>query len=282
MNNKFCVVTPNLNMCKYLRETIESVLANLSPGDEYYVIDGGSIDGSLDLIKSFGDRITGWVSEPDIGYADAVAKGFSKSNNDFQSWIASGDLLLGGALTSARNKLMSPSIEMIFGDDLFIDENGCILQITSGYVPNLTEIMIESLWSPLQDACFWKKSLYDRIGGINPNIRFAADFDLFLRMALFGKTQYIPMICSAFRCHPGQTSKVYQLAYKQEKIDSRKNLLDSSFVRQNYSFFRRAFYWLYPRLRSRLLNNAKYSNHVVGQDALKFFASSTSEFGTNK
>jgi glycosyltransferase involved in cell wall biosynthesis len=71
-DRRFCVVTPNFNMGRYLPETIDSVLANLRPGDEYHVIDGGSTDNSLDVLRSYGDRLTGWISEPDRSYADAV------------------------------------------------------------------------------------------------------------------------------------------------------------------------------------------------------------------
>jgi glycosyltransferase involved in cell wall biosynthesis len=282
MNNKFCVVTPNLNMCKYLPETIDSVLANLGPNDEYFIIDGGSTDGSVELLKSYGNRIKGWVSEPDRSYAEAVAKGFSRSNNDFQCWIASGDLLLPGALALAREELMSPSIDMVFGDDLFIDEDTRILQISNGYAPNLAQMMLGSLWTPLQDACFWKRSLYNRVGGIYPDIRFAADYDLFLRMAVMGRTQYTPKVFSAFRRHSGQTSKLHQRAYKQEKIESCENLLASFPLARSSSPFSSAFYWLYPRLRSRLMNNKKYSKHVIGHYALKFAASPTSIFGVQQ
>jgi glycosyltransferase involved in cell wall biosynthesis len=282
MNNKFCVVTPNLNMCKYLRETIDSVLENLGPGDEYFVIDGGSTDGSVEILESYGDRITGWISEPDRSYADAVAKGLIRSNNDFQCWIASGDLLLRGALAHARGILMSQSVEMVFGDDLLIDEDSRILQISNGCSSNLAQMMLGSLWSPLQDACFWNRSLYDRVGGINPNIRLAADYDLFLRMAVMGRTQYTPTVFSAFRRHTGQTSKLHERAYKQEKIESCENLLSSLPLARSSSPFSRAFFWLYPRLRSRFMNSKKSSKHVIGQYALNFSAAPTSTFGLEK
>ena len=80
----FCVVTPNFNMAGYLAETIDSVLANLGPDDRYFVVDGGSTDGSLDILKQYEGRISGWVSEPDRGYADAVAKGFAMASSQCQ------------------------------------------------------------------------------------------------------------------------------------------------------------------------------------------------------
>src|SRR6267378_1882064 len=121
---RISVVTPSLNLGRYLRATIESVLGNLSAGDEYFIIDGGSTDGSVDLIRGYGSRVTGWVSEPDKGYADALAKGFARATGDILCWINAGDLLLPGALSAARRALTDSDAEMIFGDDLYLDEEG--------------------------------------------------------------------------------------------------------------------------------------------------------------
>ena len=106
-----CVVTPNFNMAPYLAETIESVLMNLAPGDQYFVVDGGSTDGSLDILKQYEGRISGWVSESDRGYADAVAKGFAMGAGKYQCWIACGDLFLTGALDLARTVLEQTGAE---------------------------------------------------------------------------------------------------------------------------------------------------------------------------
>src|SRR6476646_6056388 len=113
--NSVSVVTPCLNMSRYLAETIEGVLRNLRLGDEYFVIDGGSRDGTVDIIRSFEKRLTGWVSEPDKGYADALAKGFARATGDILCWINAGDLLLPGALDAARRALTETDAEMIFG-----------------------------------------------------------------------------------------------------------------------------------------------------------------------
>lgn len=281
MNKNFCVVTPNLNMGRYLKDTIESVLSNLSPGDEYFVIDGGSSDESIEIIKSYGGQITGWISEPDRGYADAVAKGLAKSNNEFQCWIGSGDLLLPGALDIARNELDSRDIDLLFGDDLFIDELSTVLQISNGGSSNLAEMMLCSLWSPLQDACFWRQSIYNKIGGINSNIRYAADYDLFLRMAAIGKSQYCPIVFSAFRRHEGQTSRLHMKRYKQEKMEARERLINSGFFDRKSSLLKYSFYWLFPRLRSRLMNGRKYSRNVTGRHVSSFSASKTKKFGAS-
>lgn len=115
---KLSGVTPNLNLGSYLSPTINLVLANLSPCDEYFIIDGGSTDGSVDVIRKYKPRLTGWVSEPDNGYADALAKGFARATDDILCWINAGDLLLPGVLDAARLALTETCAEIIFGGDL--------------------------------------------------------------------------------------------------------------------------------------------------------------------
>ena len=220
-HNRFVVVTPNLNMGVYLAETIESILINLRSGDEYYIIDGGSSDESIDIIKKYSNKISGWVSEKDNGYADAINKGFALGTGAYQCWVNSGDLLLKDSLDFARKLLDNTSVDMIFGDDLYIDHNSRIIQVSNGHMSNLKLAMLNGGWTPLQDACFWRSSLYERIGGLDINLKNAADYDLFLRMSVLGKTQYSPHIYSAFRRHAGQKSIKNMSEYRRERDKSR-------------------------------------------------------------
>lgn len=269
----FCVVTPNLNMGRFLPETIESVLANLGPNDHYYVVDGGSTDDSLSVLQSYSGRLSGWVSEPDHGYADAVAKGFSMAETEFQCWMACGDLMLRGALPLARSVLADTGAEMIFGDDFYVDEAGRILQITNGHATKLSAMMLYGAWTPLQDACFWRTSLYSRIGGLRPELRYAADYDLFLRMSLNGQCTYTPHVFSAFRRHEGQTSLKHHTAYRAEKLAAR-TLVDGE-----ESVLARLYYWLYPRLRSRLASRKRLSPQFCGVSARNCLAGPSRSFG---
>jgi glycosyltransferase involved in cell wall biosynthesis len=213
-------------MGSYLADTIESVLANLAPGDEYFIMDGGSKDKSVEIIRGFEKHLTGWISEPDKGYADALVKGFARATGDILCWINAGDLLLPGALDAARRALTDSDAEMIFGDDLYVDEEGRVIFLSRGYVKDLRSAMLYGGWTPLQDACFWRRDFYERVGGINPSLRYAADFDLFFRMALHGRCKYVPLTFSAFRRHAGQKSISGSDAYKNERINLRRVVLD--------------------------------------------------------
>lgn len=213
---RISVVTPSFNMAPYLEDTIASVIGNLRPGDEYFVIDGGSTDGSVDIIRRHAKSLTGWVSEADAGYADALAKGFDRATGDILCWINTGDLYLSGALDAARERIAG-DLDMIFGDDFYIGEDNRILSYSRGWVPDLRMAMLYGGWTPLQDACFWRRNLYQGIGGIDRSLRYAADYDLFLRMALAGRTGYVPVTFSAFRRHAGQKSISGSAAYEDER-----------------------------------------------------------------
>jgi glycosyltransferase involved in cell wall biosynthesis len=215
------VVTPCFNMRPYLERTIESTLAALAPHDEYFIIDGGSTDGSIDVIKRYADRITGWVSERDRGYADALAKGFARATGDVLCWINASDLLLRGSLSMARQILGQGTADLIFGDDFYIDEQDRVIFYSRGYVQDLRASMLYGGWTPLQDACFWRRDLYQRAGGIDANLHHAADYDLFLRMAGLGRAQYVPCAFSAFRRHEGQKSIASSRAYQAERRQAR-------------------------------------------------------------
>ena len=224
---RISVVTPSFNMAPYLEDTITSVIGNLRPGDEYFVIDGGSTDGSADVIRRHEQHLAGWVSEPDAGYADALAKGFDGATGDILCWINAGDLYLAGALDAARQRLAG-DIDMIFGDDFYIDEDNRVLSYSRGWVPDLRMAMLYGGWTPLQDACFWRRGLYRSIGGIDRSLRYAADYDLFLRMALAGRTGYAPVTFSAFRRHEGQKSISGAAAYEDERRRVRAREIDAT------------------------------------------------------
>jgi glycosyltransferase involved in cell wall biosynthesis len=248
---RISVVTPSFNMARYLEDTIKSVIANLGPGDEYFVIDGGSTDGSTDIIRRYESSITGWVSEKDGGYADALAKGFERVTGDAQCWINAGDMYLSGALDAAR-KLLTDDLDMIYGDDFYMDEDNRILSYSRGWVPDLRMAMLYGGWSPLQDACFWRRGFYEAIGGLDRTLRYAADYDLFLRMAVMGRTRYVPTTFSAFRRHSGQMSISGASAYDVERMRVRATLIDADGSASVRKVLNRGLHRAAMSLRARL------------------------------
>jgi glycosyltransferase involved in cell wall biosynthesis len=260
----FTVVTPNYNMGEYLGETIESVLRNLRSGDEYFIIDGGSLDISVDVIRSYGDRLTGWVSEHDDGYADAVAKGFRQARGHYLCWVNSGDLLLEGALDKARTALEASGADLIFGDDLLIDDAGKVLQVTNGHAADLRAMMLYAGWTPLQESCFWTRDVYERVGGIDPAVKYAADYDFFLRISLAGRCQYLPAVFGAFRRHDGQLSMAKTALYKAERERCRSREL-AALPRNPWLPLITSLFWFKVRWRVRMLAKKRKMANLEGK-----------------
>jgi len=258
------VITPNFNMVRYLSETMESVLSNVRIGDEYFIIDGGSTDGSVDVIRKYESRLAGWISEPDCGYADALAKGFARATGDILCWINAGDLLLPGALDAARKAFAETSADMIFGDDFYIDEEGKVIFLSRGQVTDLCTAMLYGGWTPLQDACFWTRDLYHRVEGIDPTLRHAADYDLFLRMALRGTCHYVPITFSSFRRHPGQKSIAGAPAYQAERSAIRGRELARRTEWAPARFLKMFWYGLMIRWRVRVQQQRWRRDDLVG------------------
>jgi len=260
----FSIVTPNYNMAHFLPETIESVLANLQPGDEYFVVDGGSTDGSVGVIQQYAPHLTGWISEPDEGYADALAKGFRRCTGEFLCWINSGDLLLKGALQAAREALVRTGADLIFGDDVYIDEQSRVISHSRGHVRSLKYVMLYGGWTPLQDACFWRRSLYERVGGINPKLKYAADYDFFLRASWVGRCVYVPTVFSAFRRHSSQKSITIAKQYNIERQFCRKRMLSQLNVSALQRFALESVYWVAVRWRHHVAHRFQRSKVPQG------------------
>jgi len=266
VRKSFTVVTPNFNMGGYLKATIESVIRNLQPGDQYFIIDGGSKDDSVEVIRSYEKHLTGWVSEPDAGYADAISKGFRCAGGDYLCWVNSGDLLLEGALDRAGAMLERTAADLIFGDDLLIGEDDEIIQVTNGHADNLRAMMLYAGWTPLQESCFWRRTLYEKVGGINPAVKYAADYDLFLRMSLNGESQYVPAIFGAFRRHDGQLSVAKTVMYQEERMNCRERQLDALPDSPLLPLIN-VYYWFKVRWRVRIQAKKRKMKHLIGTSA---------------
>jgi glycosyltransferase involved in cell wall biosynthesis len=273
------VVTPVFQMAGAVEETIQSTLRNIGSRDEYFIIDGNSADGTVDVIRRYEAELAGWISEPDQGYADALAKGFRRAKGDILCWINAGDLLLPGALDAARRALEETGADMIFGDDFYIDENSRVIQFSRGYVRDLRTAMLYGGWTPLQDACFWRRDLYERVGGIDASLRYAADYDLFLRMALHGKTAYVPIAFSAFRRHGGQKSIAGAAAYRRERLWVRKRELDRFPDGTAVKLMRRAWGAAAIRWRVHVAQRGWIRADLAGRPIDSFVAASYSASG---
>jgi glycosyltransferase involved in cell wall biosynthesis len=197
------IVTPSYNQVRYLENTIRSVLAQDYSLIEYLIIDGGSTDGSQDVIWRYADRLAHWISAPDKGQTDAINKGFSIAKGEIFAWINSDDTYEPQAVSEAVAFLQEhPEVGMVYGDANFIDTQGRVIGRFPAAQTNYRKLRRGYVHIP-QQAAFWRASLWDRVGPLDPSFFFAMDYDLWVRLARISELRYHPRVWANFRLHGG-------------------------------------------------------------------------------
>lgn len=195
------IVTPSLNMAKYLPETIGSVLSQDYPRIEYIVMDGGSTDGTLELLPTYGDRLV-FTSGNDRGPPDAIHRGFQAARGSILAWLNADDTYLQGAVRTAVEFLQAhPQIDVVYGEAHWIDEHGAVIRRypTLPFDPRV----LERDCFICQPASFFRAPAYHRFG-LNPDVNPSFDYDLWIRMTQQGlHFAYIPEYLANSRLHRG-------------------------------------------------------------------------------
>jgi glycosyltransferase involved in cell wall biosynthesis len=195
------IVTPSFNQGKYLERTVQSVLGQEYPHIEYIVMDGGSQDGSLEIIRRYADRLAWWVSEKDRGQTDAINKGFSRANGEILAWLNSDDTYEMTAVREAVAYLQKqPEIGLVYGDANFIDENGHVIGRFPAAQTDYRRLRQGYVHIP-QQAAFWRADLWRKVAPLDPSFYFAMDYDLWVRLAALAPVQYTPRLWANFRLH---------------------------------------------------------------------------------
>jgi glycosyltransferase involved in cell wall biosynthesis len=203
---KITIVTPSFNQGLFLHETIDSILNQGYSNLEYFIVDGGSTDNSVNIIREYEDRIDWWVSEKDNGQTEAINKGFERATGELLCWVNSDDILLPGCLhLIAKNYLSQNQPDIIHGNVVYTDSSGKITKMIR--VPKQTHFFAKKgMWSTPQPAVFYRADLVKRIGYLDPQYHLSMDVDLWMKMTEIGaKIGYIPEYLGAFRWH--ETSK---------------------------------------------------------------------------
>lgn len=204
---KITIVTPSYNQAPYLRQTMESVLRESGVSVDYIVQDGGSSDGSAQIIAEYEKRLHHWTSSPDKGQSAAIRAGFEHMNcrpDDIMAYLNSDDVLAPGALPFVADYFARhPDIDVVYGHRVLIDEND--QEIGRWITPQHDLELLRYIDFVPQETMFWRRRIYDRVGGIDSSFKFALDWDILLRFAAAGaKMARLPYFMGCFRVHASQ------------------------------------------------------------------------------
>lgn len=209
---KISVIMPSLNQSGYLREALQSVVDQRYPALELIVMDGGSTDGSVEVIRSFEEHVSHWQSCEDGGQSDAINKGFAKATGEVLCWLNSDDVLLPGALNAVTYAFeANPGWNWISAPSLRFGERLHRLDGISFLPRSRVEWLLRCPLS--QPSTFWKRSLFEQHGGLDESYHFALDYEYWTRFVFAGETVHLlkrPL--SAFRLH--DTSKTVSQSEK--------------------------------------------------------------------
>lgn len=219
------IVMPSYNQARYLEEAIASIVAQRDEIHEFFVLDAGSDDGSREIIERHAYAIDDWRSEPDDGQASAIAEGFARATGDVINWINSDDAILPGAIRAVRDAFAdAPSLGLVEGNTLVVDEHSRVIRCDRRAGPSRA-------WARFgymrihQPSAFFRRALYERVGGLDTSLHCAMDTDLWYRILDRADAARIDRYIGVHRMQPEAkgSHEQWSARYKQEwrELDKR-------------------------------------------------------------
>jgi glycosyltransferase involved in cell wall biosynthesis len=245
---KISLVTPSYNQGRYVARTVRSVLLQDYPNLEYIFLDGGSSDSTMSEVAPYLDRFAYWRSAPDGGQAAAVHDGLARASGEIMGYLNSDDLLAPGALRRVAHYFARhPDVDAVYSHRLFVDGNDVITR--TWLLPPHSSYLI-SRWDFLpQETCFWRRSLFERAGNVDPGLAFALDYDLFVRYMRAGRFARLNAFLGAFRWHDASKSAAQLDTVGAREIAAVQARHGIRFRPHDF-FVGKAFVYLMPRVGS--------------------------------
>ena len=197
-----CIVTPTFNVSQHLETTIKSVLAQDYPRINYVIMDGGSTDGTVDVIRKYEHRLAYWISAPDAGQSDAINRGWTQAPGDVVAWINGDDYYLPGAVREATEYLRDhPDVTMVYGLGERIDPSGRVIK-RRGHPFNLRNVLQDIDSGMLQATAFMRRQVLEEVGFLDVNLHYSMDFDLWLRIGVRYPPVFVPRLWARMMNRP--------------------------------------------------------------------------------
>jgi glycosyltransferase involved in cell wall biosynthesis len=198
---KVSIITPSYNQGHFLEATIQSVLAQDYPNIEYIIVDGGSKDNSVEVIKKYEQHLAWWISDEDKGHADALNKGFARATGELLAWLNSDDIYHSGAVSEAAAFLKDhPEVGMVYGDANLINSTGLVIGQFPAKQTDYQRMLRGSVHIP-QATTFFRADLWRQVGPLDLSLFFAFDYDFWVRLAKVSQVRYLPRLWADFRMH---------------------------------------------------------------------------------
>lgn len=232
---KITVVTPVYNQEKFLEKTILSIVNQGYPNLEYIIIDGGSTDGTVDVIRKYESHLAYWVTESDKGMYHAIQKGFEHSTGEIMCWLNSDDVFFDKCLFAVADIFMHhPEIEWFSARSASIDADGMILGVDN--IDGVDSIRFckydfylnRGFWVP-QSSTIWRRTIWEKVGAtLDTNLRLAGDFDLWLRFVNVAPLYVANTIIGTYRLREGQLSQMMDRYMAEVRLSVKNNPLPIS------------------------------------------------------
>jgi len=250
---RISIITPSYNQARFLESTILSVLNQNYPNLEYIIIDGGSTDGSADIIKKYEKYLAYWVSEPDKGQADALNKGFRMATGEIFGWLNSDDKYYPGTIRVivsffAKNH----DVGLVYGARHEIDNNGNFLRMVKAIPFNYNMFLYGGCYIT-QPSTFFRKKVWEKIGEFDIELHYAMDYDYWVRIAQKFKVMNLNIVLSEFRVHQDSKSQRLQNIRDNDVRKIRERYIKRKFSNTLIKNFYMKFFEYYYRLIRKII-----------------------------